>query len=217
MHELKEPKWPESRDSAAAYLAEKRRAKPAEAEQILIQAKACALALRRPPQLSSKQRARALRAARVVRGYLDGDPEAAAVIDALIAGWSRVAKPGAPLQAPALFCQIMRGWAEGALERALSVTEVMASAVATGLEPPGTYRKMLDAWRKYYREHAMLDAWRKYYRDRTAEGVWRDPTGQFYEDLKSALANRSDEDWIPKAVIRIEAGRLREQLERMMT
>lgn len=121
--------------------------------------------LRRPSvPLTPQERKRALRIATDLRPLVArSSPDAIATIDLLIFQWSGRAKRGRRRDVAAHFAHMMLWWAAKYGSRQLTVTELMAAAVATKVEPASDPRGKLDADALAEAKDRMFDAWRKHH------------------------------------------------------
>ncbi len=192
-------------ESARAYLIHERRDAAAE---IIAVAEHTAEVLRHPlAPLTPRERKRALRIATELRPLVArSSPDAIATIDLLMGHWSGPAKRGRRLDVAAHFAHVMLWWAakysEKLGQRQLTVTELMAAAVATRVEPASDPRGKLDADALGLAKERMLDAWRKHYAHglATARKVLEDEERR-QEEARRAWQALSPEEQLLQAMV----------------
>lgn len=113
--------------------------------------------------LTNKERRQRLTLAKQFLPHVSNLPPLPKFLEMLIQLWGKKPKSGRRLQRRALFARTMLSWAAGELGARgmdqLTATELMAAAVAGGLQEIGNgeKRKMLDSWRKLARSQAPAD------------------------------------------------------------
>lgn len=158
---VRKPHPSKTPESARAYL---RHENAGEAEETIRVAEFIANALRRPAApLDPPERKRALRLVAELRPLVARSrPDALPTIDLLLGHWSGPAKRGRRPDVPTRFVQMMLRWAARHRSRQLTVTELMAAAVATNVEPASDPRGRLDADALAVAKERMFDTWRKH-------------------------------------------------------
>ncbi len=158
-HPTKDP------ESARAYLVHERGA--VIADEIVHRAEMVAEDLRkRLAPFTPRERKRALKAAGELRAVWRGSRYAASLIDMLVPS-GNAARRGRRRDVDAEFSGAMLPWGASELGarglRQLTVTELMAAAVASRLEPGNDPRGKLNGDALAEAKERMLDAWRKYH------------------------------------------------------
>lgn len=152
-----------TRASARAYLDHELGAEQA-AQLLEVAEKAAATLDDSPAALSTKDRRLAARlAARLRPLVVRGSPKTVAAVDDLLRKWNAQARPGQRRGRAYNFAFLFLWVADNCGLPKVTETQLMAFAVATGIEPASEQGKKLDEDGLEVSKERKFDAWRKHY------------------------------------------------------